>query len=178
MRTTRPHRRRLALLNHNGFAIADIGGKGRFTPLDARENFYTESEPNSIGLLDTGTMGYRLPFLRVGREKNKLNHPVKPLCSAMREAIGRQCHRCLPSSLVQMLKKCGIRPQFGCERLPKSKGSRFYRCFIGGKLSPYFQSNHGSSKPRDNRGTKVRGCADNRQNQPRKTRSAQSGIAI
>jgi hypothetical protein len=54
----------------------------------------------------------------------------------------------------------------------------FYSRFIGGKLFPYFQSNHGSSKPRDNRGTKVRGCANNRQNQPRKARSAQSGIAI
>ena len=93
------------LLHHNGFAIADMGGKGRFRPSDLKENFYTESEPNRIGLLDTETMRYRPPFLRVGREKNKLYHQVKPLWSAMRETIGRQCHRWLPSSLVQVLKK-------------------------------------------------------------------------
>jgi len=93
------------LLHRNGFAIADMGGKGRFRPLDLRENFYTESEANSIGLLDSGTMRYRPPFLRVGREKNKLYHPVKPLSSTLREKISRQCHRWLPSSLVQMLKK-------------------------------------------------------------------------
>ena len=70
-----------------------------------RENFYTESETNSIGLLDSGTMKYRPPFVTVGREKNKPYHPVKPLCSTMRETIGRQCHRWLPSPVVQMLKK-------------------------------------------------------------------------
>src|SRR5262245_52717312 len=48
----------------------------------------------------------------------------------------------------------------------------------GGNCSPYFQINQGSSKPRNNRGTKVRGCANNRQSQPRKKRSAQSGITI
>jgi Protein of unknown function (DUF3405) len=48
------------LLHHNGFAIADIGGKGRFTPPDVRENFYTESEANSIGLLDSGMIGWRV----------------------------------------------------------------------------------------------------------------------
>jgi hypothetical protein len=93
------------LLYHNGFAIADIGGKGRFRPSDLRENFYTESEANSIGLLDTGTMRYRPAFVTVGREKNKLYHPVKPLSSTLRKTIGRQCHRWLPSSVVQMLKK-------------------------------------------------------------------------
>src|SRR6266404_3345021 len=81
------------------------GGKDRFRPLDLRENFYTESEANSIGLLDSGMMRYRPPFLRVGREKDKLYHPVKPLSSTLREKISRQCHRWLPSSLVQMLKK-------------------------------------------------------------------------
>jgi len=105
----------LTLLHHNGFAIADMGGKGRFRPSDLRENFYTESEANSIGLPDSGTMRYRPPFLRVGREKNKLYHPVKPLSSTMRETIGRQCHRWLPSSVVQMLKKCGIRLRLSCE---------------------------------------------------------------
>lgn len=93
------------LLHHNGFAIADMGGKGRFRPSDLRENFYIESEPNSIGLLDTGTMRYRPPFVTDGCEENKLYHPVKPLSSTLREKISRQCHRWLPSSLVQMLKK-------------------------------------------------------------------------
>ncbi len=93
------------LLHHNGFAIADMGGKGKFTPPDVRENFYTESEANSIGLLDSGTMKYRPSFVTVGREKNKLYHPVKPLSSTLRETIGRQCHRWLPSSAIQMLKK-------------------------------------------------------------------------
>jgi hypothetical protein len=73
-----------------------------FTP---ERELYTESETNSIGLLDSGTMRYRPPFLRVGREKNKPYHPVKPLCSTMHETIGRQCHRWLPSPVVQMLKK-------------------------------------------------------------------------
>ena len=51
----------------------------------------------------------------VGREKDKLYHPVKPLCFTVRGTIGRQCHRWLPSSVVQMLKKCGIRFQLSCE---------------------------------------------------------------
>ena len=29
-----------------------MGGKGRFRPSDLKENFYTESEPNRIGLLE------------------------------------------------------------------------------------------------------------------------------
>jgi hypothetical protein len=37
--------------------------------------------------------------------KNKLYHPVKPLSSTLREKISRQCHRWLPTSVVQMLKK-------------------------------------------------------------------------
>jgi hypothetical protein len=93
------------LLHHNGFAIADMGGNGQFTPPEVRENFYTESEATSIGLLDSGTMRYRPSFLRVGPEKNKLYHPVKPLSSTIRQTIGRQCHRWLPSSLVEMLKR-------------------------------------------------------------------------
>jgi hypothetical protein len=93
------------LLHHNGFAIADMGGKGRFRPSDLTENFYTESEANRIGLLDSGTMKYRPSFVTVGREKNKLYHPVKPLSSTLREKISRQFHRWLPSSVVQMLKK-------------------------------------------------------------------------
>jgi hypothetical protein len=92
-----------------------MGGKGRFGPSDLRENFYTESEANSIGLLDSGTMKYRPSFVTVGREKNKLYHPVKPLSSTLREKISRQCHRWLPSSVVQMLKKCGTRLQLSCE---------------------------------------------------------------
>jgi len=66
------------LLHHNGFTIMDIGGKGRFTPASMKDNFYTESESNSDGLLDCGTMRYRPSFPRVGEEKNKLYHPVKP----------------------------------------------------------------------------------------------------
>ena len=62
------------LLNHNGFAIADIGGKGRFTPPDVRENFYTESEPNSIGLLDTGDYEISAAVLKSRpREKQTLS---------------------------------------------------------------------------------------------------------
>lgn len=62
------------LLNHNGFAIADIGGKGRFTPPDVRENFYTESEPNSIGLLDTGDYKISAAVLKSRpREKQTLS---------------------------------------------------------------------------------------------------------
>jgi hypothetical protein len=92
-----------------------MGGKGRFRPSDLKENFYTESEGNSIGLLDSGTMKYRPSFVTVGREKNKLYHPVKPLSSKLREKISCQCHRWLLSSVVQMLKKCGIRLQLSCE---------------------------------------------------------------
>jgi hypothetical protein len=48
-----------------------MGGKGRFTPPDLRENFYSESEANSIGFLDSGTMRYRPAFLVVaGRKTN------------------------------------------------------------------------------------------------------------
>ena len=49
---------------------------------------------------------------------------------------------------------------------------------IGGNFSPYFQINHGNSKARESRGMKMLGCATNRQSQPRKNRSAQSGIAL
>jgi hypothetical protein len=60
-------------------------------------------------------MRYRPSFLRVGREKNKLCHPVKPLASTMREEISRQCHRWLPGFLVRMLKNMRNSPQADCE---------------------------------------------------------------
>jgi hypothetical protein len=78
------------LLHHNGFTITDIGGKGRFTPPNMKNNFYTESESNSAGRLDSGTMRYRPPFQGVGEENNKLYHPVKPLSFVMGESIGNQ----------------------------------------------------------------------------------------
>jgi hypothetical protein len=78
------------LLHHNRFTIMDIGGRGRFTPPAVKNNLYTESEPNSAGLLDCGTMRYRPSFWRVGPEKNKLYHPVKPLSFVIREKINSQ----------------------------------------------------------------------------------------
>jgi hypothetical protein len=57
------------LLRYNGFTLTDIGGKGTFTPAGMKDNFYTESESNSDGLLDCGTMRYRPSFRRVGEEK-------------------------------------------------------------------------------------------------------------
>jgi uncharacterized protein DUF3405 len=78
------------LLYHNGFTVMDIGGKGRFTAPNMRDNFYTESESNSAGALDSGTMRYRPPFQAVGEEKNRLYHPVKPLSFAISEKIDSQ----------------------------------------------------------------------------------------
>jgi predicted SAM-dependent methyltransferase len=84
------------LLHHNGFAIMDIGGKGRFTPPGMKDYFYTESECSSNGELDRGTMRYRPSFWKVGQEKNKLYHPVKSLSFVMREKInGQKCQRLL-----------------------------------------------------------------------------------
>lgn len=94
------------LLHHNGFTIMDIGGEGRFTPSGMKDNFYTESESNSGGLLDCGTMRYRPSFLRVGREKNKLYHPVKPLFFVIREKIdSEKCRRRLPVRLARRMRE-------------------------------------------------------------------------
>jgi hypothetical protein len=68
----------------------DIGGRGRFPAPNLTDNFYTESESNSAGALDSGTMRYRPPFQAVGEEKNRLYHPVKPLSLAISEKIGSQ----------------------------------------------------------------------------------------
>lgn len=93
------------LLHHNGFTIMDIGGKGRFTPPGMKDNFYTESESNSDGALDCGTMRYRPSFLRVGEEKNKLYHPVKPLSFVTRDKINSQkCRRWLPERLARRIR--------------------------------------------------------------------------
>lgn len=75
------------LLYHNSFTILDIGGKGRFTPQGMKDMFYTESKPNTAGTLETGTMRYRPSFWRVGHERNKLYHPIKPTFFVMREKL-------------------------------------------------------------------------------------------
>jgi hypothetical protein len=93
------------LLHHNGFTITDIGGKGRFTPPGMEDNFYTESESKSDGALHCGTMRYRPSFWRVGQEKNKLYHPVKPLPCVMLEKINSQrCQRWLPGRLARRIR--------------------------------------------------------------------------
>ena len=79
------------LLHHNPFTITEIGGKGRFTPPGIKDSFCTESESTSNGALERRTMRYRRLW-RVGQEKNKLYHPVKPLSFVMREKIdSRKC---------------------------------------------------------------------------------------
>ena len=75
------------LLHHHGFTIMDIGGKGRFTPPDMKDKFYTDPESNSRGKPKHGTMRYRPSFWRVGQETNKLYHPVKSLSLAIRDRI-------------------------------------------------------------------------------------------
>jgi hypothetical protein len=95
------------LLHHNGFTIMDIGGKGRFTPPGVKDNFYTESESTTHGILECGTMRYRPSFWRVGQEKNKLYHPIKHLSRVMREKINSQsqkCRRCLPVRLARRIR--------------------------------------------------------------------------
>ena len=93
------------LLHHNGFTIMDIGGKGRFTPLGMKDNFYTEAESNREGALECGTMRYRPSFWRVGQEKNKLYHPVKPLSFVMREKFNSQkCQRWLLGRLARRIR--------------------------------------------------------------------------
>jgi hypothetical protein len=94
------------LLHHNGFTIMDMGGQGRFTATGMKDNFYTESEPNSAGLLNSGSMRFRPAFWRVGPEKNKLYHPVKPLSLVMREKINREKYRrSLPVRLTRRIRK-------------------------------------------------------------------------
>lgn len=75
------------LLYHGGFSIRDIGGRGRFTPPGMEDRFYTSSAPNRRGILKSGTMRYRPPFRRMGSQKNKLYHPVKPFSSIFRDKI-------------------------------------------------------------------------------------------
>jgi hypothetical protein len=88
------------LLHHNGFTIMDIGGKGRFTPPDMKNNFYI-AQFNSDDALECGTMREKRSFWRVGQEKNKLYHPVKPLSFVIREKIDSQkCQRWLLGRLV------------------------------------------------------------------------------
>jgi hypothetical protein len=96
------------LLHHSGFTIMDIGGKGRFTPPDLKDRFYTDSNFSGAygwdcyGALDSGTMRYRPSFWRFGQEKNKLYHPVKPFVFVIREKINNQkCKRWLPGRLRQ-----------------------------------------------------------------------------
>jgi Protein of unknown function (DUF3405). len=99
------------LLHHNGFTITDIGGKGRFTPPGMDDDFYTESESNSVGFLEHGTMRYRPSFWRVGQEKNKLYHPIKPLSFVIREKITRQrCPRWVPRRLARRIRAFFPRP--------------------------------------------------------------------
>jgi hypothetical protein len=94
------------LLHHHGFKLMDIGGKGRFTPSEMEDNFYTESEPNSGGLLDCGTMRFRPSFWRVGRDKNKLYHPIKPLFFVIHEKIrSRKSQQWPPRRLARWILK-------------------------------------------------------------------------
>jgi Protein of unknown function (DUF3405) len=94
------------LLHHSGFTIMDIGGKGRFTPSSMKDNFYTESESNGAGSLNSGTMRFTPFFWRVGPEKDKLYHPVKPLSRVMREKINSQkCRRSLPVRLARRIRE-------------------------------------------------------------------------
>jgi hypothetical protein len=98
------------LLQHNGFKIMDIGGKGRFVPPRMEENFYTESESSSNGALKHGTMRYRPSFWKVGQEKNKLYHPVKPLSCVIREKINTQrCRRWLTERLARRIRDAFLR---------------------------------------------------------------------
>jgi hypothetical protein len=135
---------------------------------------------------ETEARAFLLECLRCLQSQGVIRLVVPDAWAYLRAYSGRrQCHRWLPSSVPGAKKNAKYVFSSVVRRLPKSGISQMsisaldlYSRFIGGKFSPYFQSNHGSSKPRHNRGTKVRGCANNRQNHPRKTRSAQSGIAI
>ena len=75
------------VLYESGFRIEDIGGRGRFTPPGREGLFYTSSATNRRGLLKSGTMRFRPSFWKVGPEKNKLYHPVKPLSLIWRNKI-------------------------------------------------------------------------------------------
>jgi hypothetical protein len=73
------------LLYHNGFTIKDFGGTGSFTPQGMENRFYTSPESDGRGGLTSGTMRFRPCHWRVGLQRNKLYHPIKPLAVTVRE---------------------------------------------------------------------------------------------
>lgn len=75
------------LLHVNGFSFADFGGEGEFVPPGMQNKYYTSTPPNPQGLLESGTYRFRPLHLRMGREKDKLYHPVKPQFITMRSNI-------------------------------------------------------------------------------------------
>ena len=62
------------LLFEAGFDITDFGGNGLFVRPGFENKFSLEQEP---GDPQTGTMRWRPVFDQIGKEKNKLYHPVK-----------------------------------------------------------------------------------------------------
>lgn len=54
------------LLAHAGYSLSDFGGTGKFVQAGNQNRFYTDQ-----------TMRFRPVFRKVGRQKNKLYHPVK-----------------------------------------------------------------------------------------------------
>jgi len=64
------------MLHHHGLSLCDIGGDGRFTPIELRNKFYVSDHG-----INNGTMRYRPLFSEKYIEalgiKNRLFHPVK-----------------------------------------------------------------------------------------------------
>jgi len=66
------------ILSHAGMTVADLGGRGLFTPEPLRGRFYREGEDRPDGLRGRGTMRVAPPRLWCGFVRNVLYHPVKP----------------------------------------------------------------------------------------------------
>ncbi len=66
------------LLQNNGFELEDFGGSGKFCEKENINRNYIDSDNNTKGELDHGTMRYRPHPIYLGLRKNKLYHPIKP----------------------------------------------------------------------------------------------------
>ena len=75
------------LLHEQGFTMADFGGTGSFVPPGWENKFYASASPDPGGKLEKGTFRFRPSFIRAGREKNKLYHPVKSLNVVGKEIV-------------------------------------------------------------------------------------------
>lgn len=66
------------LTQEAGLTLADLGGRGAFTPAVRRNRFYTSFDWGEKSLFYLGSMRYRPPLRRPGGRRNFLYHPLKP----------------------------------------------------------------------------------------------------